>query len=260
MQLAESVSLRACLVNAFDKLTPSQQKVATWLLTKGGLHPTSDLAQVAEQAGCSQSAVVRMCQALGMEGFREFRMRWAIEETNGDPKPILADRERIYHNVNMAVRETIEILDPEMLTKSAQYLSEARNCFIYGSGRSGLVGELAAAALSSVGCRAMSFSDTALLAMSYELVDENSIIFVVSHRGEWPEIIPRILSDRERGAKVIVLTSAPHSTLAKLADVLLLTGCPVGKDNRLFCRSAARIAQLSALQALVDTILALKAQ
>lgn len=267
----DGYTLRACIAHQYDLLPAAQKKAATWFLAEGGNHLGCSLNDVVERANVSPTAVIRMCQALGLPGYREFRLRWALEESNrrsassstatATREDSSADDSSAFTAIHMAIQETEELLDLRNVQDAARIVSAAKRVLIYGSGSSGLVARLASVSFSWAGLRSSVISDTQLRAEPESSdCDEQTAVLVISHRGFWPEVRTRLANDRNSGAKVIVITSAPHSELASHADCLLVTGCPCPpcEDNRLLALSAARVAQTAAIYVLVDAIRRLK--
>lgn len=60
-------------------------------------------------------------------------------------------------------------------------------------------------------------------------ITKNDCLIVVTHFGEEPDIISGIKIMKETGASVIVVTSKANSTVAKLADILIMV--PDNTDN-----------------------------
>ncbi|MFO8110432.1 MAG: SIS domain-containing protein [Thermoplasmata archaeon] len=106
--------------------------------------------------------------------------------------------------------------------ETANTIIDAPKIFIYGAGRSGLVGRTFAMRLMQLGQRAFFIGETITPAVK----DEDCVLFV-SKTGETQTAIQaaRIVSNRVK-AKKIVLTSSPESPLASFADVLMVLDIP----------------------------------
>lgn len=258
---SESGSLRTQLLHMFHTLPEAQQKVAAWFLAEGGRFCGCSIDDVVQNAKVSPTAVVRMCQALGLQGYRDFRLRWALEEL-GKPSTSSLEPDSILHSSFVALRETEELLEGKTVETAARYIVESKQVLIYGAGASGLVAGIAAWSLSWAGHRAFALSDTFLHSSPLGQGQEKTAVMVISHRGSRPEIYDRLRTHRDNGDKLIVMTSVPDSKLARLADALLLTGCPTPAcpSNLRLALSAARIAQTAVIQTLVEATLRLRVE
>ncbi len=56
-------------------LSPTQQRVAQWLLAHPKQAASATLAEVSRQTGASEPTVIRFCRHIGLSGFRELAIR-----------------------------------------------------------------------------------------------------------------------------------------------------------------------------------------
>lgn len=244
----ERNTLHTKLSMCFSGLPPAEQKVAGYLLHHAADHPDLPIAELAARVQVSKAVVVRMCQFLGFSGYREFRLEWARES------PWQAASERvampIMGTVYRELLNTEDLLSVQALDQAAAAILRAKNFFIYGSGGSSLLAQLAAAAFASLGRLPVTFNEAMWRSHPPIFADAQTTVLVISHRGVNPQIQKVVDGDRERGATIITLTSNPYSELAHAADILLITGCPAGSDIRSLELSAARVVQMACLHAL----------
>lgn len=243
------LAIRSLLSRQLPYLRPSEQKVASFLLYEGAEITDWSLDSLATRAGVSQAAVVRMCQALGYDGFRPFRHDWLLDHVGpqsrhqGGGHPLWPALE--------ALQETVELLDPDALTKAGHTIRTASKVLVYGQGGSGYVARIAAASLTIMGQLAVALGESERNSLQLP-VDEDTALIVISHRGENVPIHRFTERCQERGATVIAVTSGVASQLAQMADILLLTGAPVENDRQQLEIAPARVVQMAVLQALVQ--------
>lgn len=115
----------------------------------------------------------------------------------------------------------------EKVQESVDLLKEAKQIFVYGAGRSGLVGRTFAMRLMQLGLRAFFIGETITPA-----VNDDDCVFFVSRTGETQTAIQaaEIVSDLVK-AKIIVLTASPDSTLAGYGDITLVIDIEEDKDK-----------------------------
>lgn len=123
------------------------------------------------------------------------------------------------------VQETLERVDPEVVDEIVDSIISAKNIFIYGVGRSGLVGKAFAVRLVQMGLRVHFVGD-----ITTPIVTEGDLVIIVSNTGETMSAVQTANIVRRVGAKVIAITSNIHSKLAHAANVIL--EIPVTKDNQ----------------------------
>ncbi len=104
---------------------------------------------------------------------------------------------------------------------------------VTGLGKSGLVGRKIVATLNSTGTPSIFLHPVEAMHGDLGMVMSNDVILALSNSGETTEISAIMDSVRGLGAKVIVMTGDPHSSLATYADVVLdvavaREACPLG--------------------------------
>ena len=115
---------------------------------------------------------------------------------------------------NIETAETY--LDQDTVDKFMRIIYESDNVFVYGAGRSGLVGKAFAMRLMHLGVSTYVVGETISPA-----INEGDCIIAISGSGETNTIVSAVKTSKARGAKVLSLTSYPESTLGKLSDVTL---------------------------------------
>ena len=97
-----------------------------------------------------------------------------------------------------------------------------------GVGKSGLIAQKVAATLASTGTPAVSLDPAEAMHGGLGLVQRQDLVLAIGKSGESDELndlLPRL---RAIGAKLIAITTEPRSTLARAADVVLVT--PVAQE------------------------------
>ncbi|MDQ7031964.1 MAG: KpsF/GutQ family sugar-phosphate isomerase [Desulfonauticus sp.] len=92
---------------------------------------------------------------------------------------------------------------------------------ITGIGKSGLVGRKIAATLSSTGSPAFFMHPVEGAHGDLGMLQKEDIVLAISNSGETDELNAILPSLKAIGLKIIGLTSNPHSTMAKLCDLVL---------------------------------------
>lgn len=232
-------------------MRPAEQKVASFLLYEGSGIADWRLEELAARVGVSPSAVVRMCHAIGLDGFRTFRDRWILEHSSS---PLPQNATHPDHPLWVAIeslQQTTEVLDPALLTKAGELIRSADTVMVYGRGGSGYLARLAAGALTVTGRLAIALTESETTSSQLP-IDEKTVLLVISHRGMNPTVCSFTSRCRSQGATAIVVTSGANSPLAEVADVLLLTSAPVEDDRVTLELSPARVVQMAVLQSLIQ--------
>ena len=110
-----------------------------------------------------------------------------------------------------------EFLDEESIDKFENIIIESENVFVTGAGRSGLAAKAFAMRLMHLGLSAYVVGETISPA-----IYEDDCIIAISGSGETNTIVSAVQIAKNRGSKVLAVTSYPESTLGQLADSYLL--------------------------------------
>ena len=109
-----------------------------------------------------------------------------------------------------------EFLDEEAIDEFENIIKDANNVFVTGAGRSGLAAKAFAMRLMHLGLSAYVVGETISPA-----IYENDCIVAISGSGETNTIVSAAKIAKNRGSKVLAVTSYPESTLGQLADCYL---------------------------------------
>lgn len=121
--------------------------------------------------------------------------------------------EAILNNIKTAE----EFLDDKSIEKFEEIIVNSKNIFVTGAGRSGLAAKAFAMRLMHLGLSVYVVGETISPA-----IYEDDCIVAISGSGETNTIVSAVKIAKNRGSKVLALTSYPDSTLGQLADTFIL--------------------------------------
>lgn len=104
----------------------------------------------------------------------------------------------------------------EPVQEALSLLASAPKVFVYGVGRSGLVGKAFAMRMVQLGLRVFFIGETIT-----PIVEPNDVVVIVSRTGETMSAIQTANIVRRVGGHVIAVTAQPASKLAKAASLLV---------------------------------------
>ncbi len=114
------------------------------------------------------------------------------------------------------VSRVLSQLDPSQVTRAVEILARARAIFVYGAGRSGIIGRAFAMRLVQTGLTAWVIGESVT-----PIVRAGDAVFILSARGESYSSIQTANIVRREGATLIVLTARRTSKLAHAATLML---------------------------------------
>ncbi|MDO5824028.1 6-phospho-3-hexuloisomerase [Methanobrevibacter sp.] len=115
------------------------------------------------------------------------------------------------------IKKAEELLDEQAIDEFENIIIESKNIFVTGAGRSGLAAKAFAMRLMHLGLSAYVVGETISPA-----IYEDDCIIAISGSGETNTIVSAAKIAKNRGSKVLALTSYPESTLGQLADAYIL--------------------------------------
>jgi len=124
------------------------------------------------------------------------------------------------------VQETLDEVDNEAIDEIVNSIISARSIFVYGVGRSGLVGNAFAVRLVQMGLNVHFVGE-----MTTPFVREMDMVMIVSNTGETTSCIQTANIVRRVGAKVVAVTSNSHSKLAHASNLVLELSIPEDEER-----------------------------
>jgi 6-phospho-3-hexuloisomerase len=107
-------------------------------------------------------------------------------------------------------------LDEEAIDLMLEHLRSAPVIYVYGAGRSGLVGRALAMRLMHLGLSVYVVGDTTTPA-----IQPGDLLLSISGSGETPSV--RVVAEeaKRRGARLVTMTATPESSLARFSDLVV---------------------------------------
>jgi 6-phospho-3-hexuloisomerase len=114
------------------------------------------------------------------------------------------------------IQDVLARVDDSIVDEIVNSIISAKKVFVYGVGRSGLVGKAFAVRLVQMGLNVHFIGET-----TTPIVEATDLVIIISNTGETMSAVQTANIVRRVGAKVISVTSNMHSKLAQAANVSL---------------------------------------
>src|SRR5574344_305533 len=115
-----------------------------------------------------------------------------------------------------SIRESAGAVDPAIRDDLIEHIFSAKTVFIYGSGRSGLVGQLFAVRLVQIGFDVHFIGD-----MTTPIISKDDLTILVSNTGETMSAVQTANIARRIGSYVFCITGTPSSKLAHASNAVI---------------------------------------
>ena len=140
----------------------------------------------------------------------------------------LALARKVLETEAAAILALVERLD-ERFERAVRLLHECRgHVILTGMGKSGIICRKIAATLTSIGTPSVFLHPAEAIHGDLGVIQHDDCILALSYSGETDEILRLLETIRRKGAKLVVITGTPSSTLAQAADVAL--DCSVAEE------------------------------
>jgi len=247
----------------YPSLYSAEQKVADMVLNHPEKVLDSSITRIAEEAGVAESTIVRFCQSIGLEGFREFRIALAqdlapsVQLIHKDILPgddANAITEKVFYADIQGLQDTLKILDKDEMQKAINAILSARRIEFFGVGGSSPIADEAYHRFIRIGLPSRFVGDSHAQIVVAMSLGKGDVVVGISHSGQTESIVKAIRTAREQGVTTIGITNYIKSPLAQTADIKLLTAFrEIAYRNE---NMAARVAQLAIIDALCVNVAA----
>ena len=223
--------LESCLPN----LTKSQQRIAHYLLAsydEAAFLPAADLAQ---RLDLSEATLVRFAKAVGYDGFRELR-RSLQELFRAKATPAsrlqhklgeLASSQGHVLNKVLAMEvqyltEASQSIDPADFDQAVEILLSGRKIFVYASGPSAVLADLAELRFRRLGILTISMTESGRhLLEKLQLLEPGDVVLVAGFHHMRPEIDAVFDHAQATGCRSILLTDTLGPSLRGKPEVII---------------------------------------
>jgi arabinose-5-phosphate isomerase len=142
--------------------------------------------------------------------------------------PDLALARRVLTIEAHAILALVDRLD-DRFSLAVRMLRDCRGRVIAtGMGKSGIISRKIATTLSSTGTPAFFLHPAEAIHGDLGMIQPDDVVIALSHSGETGEVVRLLETIRRVGARLIVITGSPRSTLADAADITL--DCHVAEE------------------------------
>lgn len=214
-------------------LSPSETRIADFVLSHPAevIHMT--VAEVADRAGSAESTTVRFCRRVGFTGFQDLKIQLARDTTSlshyayDDVEPTDAPGDvlvKVMGFSSRVIQDAASSIDARVFDETVEMMSRASEILIIGYGASQTVAFSARDQLTSIGLKVAVPEDANHKYLAAHMASPGSCALLISHTGATRDTIRCAEALRQRGVPTAALTSFPQSRLTTVADRSLVAG------------------------------------
>ncbi|MGO4382646.1 MurR/RpiR family transcriptional regulator [Specibacter sp. RAF43] len=257
------MSIQSTIEAVIATLSPSPRRIGNAIRENPSIVLENTISDLAELCDTSEASVVRFCQAIGMSGYSQLKIRLATELGRefaqfGESLTYGADiletdslkdmALKISTLEILAIQDTVAKLDFGDVAQVVQALDSADRTLLFGVGASHFIAEDLQHKLFRIGRNAFALNDAHEAWAGASLLTPQGVAVGFSHMGETKETVNFLRVASEAGAFTVAVTSARGSAIVDAADVTLFT--EVRETTFRAGAMVSRIAQLAVVDCL----------
>lgn len=210
----------------------SEAMIADYLLTHFRMLPGMSTRQLAKETFTSSAAIVRFSQKLGFGGYTEFRVKFLaemmryIERPHGDAL-VMTDRDSVHSLLDKvtsieldAIKDTRTMLDPADFVRALTLLNKTNHIDFYATDNNLDIANMAASSFIMANKCSTVHPAMTMQYLQATGAPKDHVAFFISRTGENRMLLDIAHLLKLRGNSIILLTAAPNSSLASMAEVV----------------------------------------
>ena len=235
--------------------THAEVEIAHYILNHGEDVLNLSIKELAKRTYTSPATIVRLCRKLGLEGYNDFKIKYSAELQYTLTKTKRIDVNfpfgpednypQIAYKLGTMSREviedTIKLIDFDELRQAIELMNQHESIDIYGNGNSMLEALSFQHKMTRIGRNVnIRTLEGEQIFLAYNSTPDH-LAMILSYSGETAEIIRIAQTLKEKGTKMIVITSLGDNQLSHYGDVILR----VGSREKIFTKIAPFASNLS---------------
>jgi len=233
----------------YHTLSSVQKVVADYILAHAPEVVLLPISGLAAKCDTSETTVMRFLRKLDFDSYQVFRVKIAQELPHERMESVYGEIERgdsVESVMNKVIASTArsigdlkQLVRADDIKKCVKMMRSAEKMFFIGVGSSSFIAFDAYHKFLRLGMNVSASSDTHIMSMMASHATGKDLVIAVSHSGESRDILDCVNLAGNSGSGVVVLTSYRGSSLAKVADVVLLSS-----SNETLYRSDALVSRI----------------
>lgn len=217
----------------FESISKSQQKVASFVLNNPSFIGVHSATEVGEQAGTSETTVIRFCYSIGLNGYaqlqKEVTMYLFENNTNSTLGNYVSSKERLFNEQNLcekvmgqASNQIIRIaeqINPEQFSDITKKMHEAKTIYIVGAGASRFAAQWLQFTLNTLrpNVKLVAMETSSIIRILQE-IKETDIVLTISLHRYYKEPIQLTEQLKKRGIYTVAITDANVAPIHEVVD------------------------------------------
>ena len=220
----------ADIKRAYSDMHGAERKVADFVLTYPQRVTQMSMAELSSETETSDATIMRMCRRIDQSGFYQLKINLAMEANDASSSldASLADKSAPTDVVSLVdviaanVAQLSKDISMEQVEECVSLIAGAHTVFSFGWGNTSTVAEDFAQRVLRYGANTFTSNNMEYMMRGIVLAESNDVLVAFSRSGESIYTVECCKLARTTGLKVIAVTGDERSSVAKLADLVLI--------------------------------------
>lgn len=220
----------ADIKRAYSEMHGAERKVADFILAYPQRVTQMSMAELSAETETSDATIMRMCRRIDQSGFYQLKINLAMEanEAVATLDASLADESAPADVVSLVdviaanVAQLSKDISMEQVEECVRLIAGARTVFSFGWGNTSIVAEDFAQRVMRYGANTFTSDNMEYMMRGIVLGSTDDVLVAFSRSGESIYTAECCKLARANGLKVVAVTGDERSSVAKLADLVLL--------------------------------------
>lgn len=220
----------------YNTFTRAEKHIADYVLSSAKNVLYMSITELANACDVGDTSVFRFCRHLGKSGYQDFKVDLAQAVSEAHSMPALANCivnttdsadvmiQKVLNNNIAVLKETYQLIDPNTLSTTTRWLSEAEHICFFGVGASSASALEANNRFLRVCSKTECTLDARMQMMRASLMHKNDVAILFSYSGATKETVAIAQAAQDAGAHSICISRFARSPLAEVCDLLYLCG------------------------------------
>lgn len=241
----------------YDDIFSAEKKVADFVLSNPQKVVDSNVSELAKQSGVSDATVVRMCHHIGYSGYYQFRITLARDLGKKQYGDMVISKskdavEKVFQGYAENMLAIGKQIDTENMWNCVNLIKTCKTVHVIAIGNTNVLAQYMGFRLGRLGIRCTYGLAAEYFMNHVNLASKEDILIAISKSGTSKPVILGMELGKEKGLKMIAITSHVQSPVSKLADYVLLSSGKADPFN--YYKEYAHLNVMAVIDALLNFI------
>ncbi len=218
----------------YEQFFDAEKKIADYIMENKKEVVDMTVAELARASNTSDATVSRFCRRCGFKGFQSLKMAIAKEVMEEEQDSFQVSNEIDRNNLPQSFQNilankiaemtgTMGMMEPDNLETILRILESAHTIQFAAVGNTIPVAMDGAFKFNQLGLRSVAMNSwEAQIAFTYNLLPQD-VVIIISNSGSSRRLLSLARGAHENGARIILITNNPSSSLAAVSDYQIIT-------------------------------------